>query len=69
MPHVLISMFPGRSREVKADLAVKVQEFLSQELALDKKVVSVSIEDIPMEDWAHSMERFPSDTMYVDPGV
>lgn len=69
MPHVSISMFPGRSREVKADLAVKVQEFLSQELALDKKVVSVSIEDIPMEDWARSMERFPADTMYVEPGL
>ena len=47
MPHIAITMFPGRSREVKAELAVKVQDFVAAELQLEKEFVSVSVEDIP----------------------
>ena len=39
------------------------------ELGIDPKFVSVSIQDIPMEDWQKSMEQFPDDIMYVKPGV
>ena len=50
MPHVAITMIPGRDEETKLALAKKTQEFLVGELGIDSKFVSVSIQDIPMED-------------------
>ena len=38
-------------------------------VGIDPKFVSVSIEDIPMEDWQKYMEQFPDDILYVKPGV
>ena len=46
MPHVAITMYPGRDRRIKAALAEKVQKCVAEELGVDKKVVSVSIEDV-----------------------
>lgn len=69
MPHVAITMIPGRDGETKLALAKKTQEFLVGELGIDPKFVSVSIQNIPMEDWQKSMEQFPDDIMYVKPGV
>lgn len=69
MPHVAITMIPGRDDATKRALALKTQEFLVRELGIDPKFVSVSIQDIPMEDWQKSMEQFPDDILYVKPGV
>ena len=69
MPHVAITMIPGRDDETKQALALKTQAFLVQELGIDPKFVSVSIQDIPMEDWNKSMEQFPDEIMFVKPGV
>lgn len=49
MPHIDITMIPGRDDEAKKEIALKVQRFLSEELNIDEKFVSVSIEDIPKE--------------------
>ena len=62
-------MIPGRDDEQKKDLAKKVQDFLVEELKVDKKYVSVSIEDIPMERWDKSMEQFPDNILFAKPGV
>lgn len=51
MPHVSIKMYPGRSEEIKKDLAKKTQEFLVKELNTEEKYVSVSIEEIQPENW------------------
>ena len=69
MPHVAITMIPGRNTQQKKALAEKVQELMTKELQIDGKFVSVSVEDIPMETWQKSMEKFPDDIMYVRPGV
>ena len=69
MPHAAIAMIPGRDEETKRVLAKRTQEFLAGELGIDPKFVSVSIQDIPMEDWQQSMEQFPDEIMYVKPGV
>lgn len=69
MPHVAITMIPGRDDAAKCALALKTQELLVKELGIDPKFVSVSIQDIPMEDWQKSMEQFPDDILYVKPGV
>ena len=69
MPHVAITMIPGRNDEQKKEIAQKVQAFLAEELKLDAKYVSVSVEDIPVADWSGSMEKFSDDILYVKPGV
>lgn len=65
MPHIAITMIPGRDKETKIKLAEKTQNFFAEELKIDKKFVSVSIEDIPMEKWKESMEKFSDDIMYI----
>ncbi len=69
MPHVAITMIPGRDEDTKRALAQKTQEFLVKELGIEPKFVSVSVQDIPMEDWQKSMEQFQDDILYVKPGV
>lgn len=69
MPHVAITMIPGRDDKIKQALALKTQAFLVQELGINPKFVSVSIQDIPKEDWGKSMEQFPDEIMFVKPGV
>lgn len=69
MPHVAITMIPGRDDETKQALALKTQAFLEKELGIDPKFISVSIQDIPKEDWSESMEQFPDEIMFVKPGV
>lgn len=69
MPHIAITMIPGRDDKTKQALALKTQAFLVQELGIDPKFVSVSIQDIPKEDWAKSIEQFPDKIMFVKPGI
>lgn len=65
MPHVAITMYPGRDRRIKAALAEKVQKCVAEELGVDKKVVSVSIEDVGKQDWDKSLEKFQADSMFI----
>ena len=69
MPHIDITMIPGRDDTAKKEIAVKVQQFLARELNIDEKFVSVSIEDVEKEEWAAHMERLQDKKMFVEPGV
>ena len=69
MPHIAITMIPGRDDQTKQALAEKTQAFMVKELGIDPKFVSVSVQDIPMDQWGKSMEQFSDDIMYVKPGV
>lgn len=69
MPHVDITMIPGRDDTAKREIAVKVQQFLAKELNIDEKFVSVSIEDVAREEWTSHMERLKDKKMFVEPGV
>ena len=51
MPHVIIKLHPGRSYEQKYELAEKIVEDVANIAKCDKKVVSVSIEEVTSEDW------------------
>ena len=66
MPHIAITMIPGRDREAKQRLALKVQEFICGELNLDSAFVSVSVEDVPKDAWAEHMKNFSEDIIYTD---
>ena len=69
MPHVDITMIPGRDDTAEKEIALKVQQFLAKELNIDEKFVSVSIEDVPKEEWNAHMERLKDKKMFVEPGV
>ncbi len=69
MPHIDITMMPGRDDSVKKEIAVKVQQFIAKELNIDEKFVSVSIEDIEKEEWPAHMERLKDKKMFVEPGA
>lgn len=68
MPHIDISMYPGRDRETKLALAKKVQNLVAEELKIDGKAVSVSIKDIEPELWGENMEKFEEENFFVAPG-
>ena len=67
MPHIAVSMYPGRDRDTKEALAKKLEELVSQELNVDKKYVSVSIEDVAKDHWKERMSQIPEDLMFVHP--
>lgn len=69
MPHIDITMIPGRDDTAKKEIAVKVQQFLANELNIEEKFVSVSIEDVAKEEWSTHMERLKDKKMFVEPGV
>ena len=68
MPHIAVTMFPGRDNETKQALSLKLQAFLAEELNISKEVVSVSVEDIPKEKWNESMRKIPAEAMFVELG-
>lgn len=51
MPHITIQMYPGRDDETKQKLAEAIVNTASKELQRGKEHFSVSIEDIPQEEW------------------
>lgn len=51
MPHIAIKMYPGRTEEVKKDLAEKTKKFMMEQLNMEEKYLSVSIEEIEKEKW------------------
>lgn len=69
MPHIDITMIPGRDDTAKKEISVKVQQFLAKELNIDEKFVSVSIEDVAKEEWNAHMEHLKDKKMFVEPGV
>lgn len=65
MPHIDITMIPGRDDKTKQVLANKVQRFLAEELQIDPKLVSVSIEDVEKENWSQHMNSLKGKRMFV----
>ncbi len=51
MPHITVQMYPGRSGELKKELAEALLEAASKTLGREKAHFSVSVEDVPQEEW------------------
>ena len=51
MPHVEIKCFPGRTEEQKKLCAEKIAEDIAETFGCKLSSVSVSIKDIPQEEW------------------
>ena len=54
MPHIAVTMLPGRDRETKQKLAENLCNTLIETLGVDAKFVSVSVEDVEMKEWENS---------------
>lgn len=67
MPHIAVSMLPGRSRKVKQELAERLRDTLMETLGVDEKFISVSVEDVELKDWDDSMKRFPEENILINP--
>ena len=72
MPHITIQMYPGRSDELKKKLAEAVVKTASEELQRGKEHFSVSIEDVPQEEWNEKVYKKITNpenkTVFVRPG-
>lgn len=65
MPHIAVTMLPGRTPEQKRSLARKLQHVLSRELELENIQVSVSVEDLPFEGWGKFLNDLPQDSILI----
>lgn len=57
MPHITVQMYPGRSDEIKAKLAKVLAETASKELGREIEHFSVSIEDVPQDEWTDKVYK------------
>ncbi|WP_419727334.1 tautomerase family protein [Terrisporobacter petrolearius] len=68
MPHINIKMYPGRSEEVKSNLAKHTKEFMIKELEMDEKFISVSVEEIEKENWQSEVtDKIKDEELYERP--
>lgn len=65
MPHIAVTMLPGRTPEQKRSLARKLQQVLSRELELENMQVSVSVEDLPFEGWGEFLNDLPQESILI----
>lgn len=70
MPHIAIKMYPGRDDATKKKLADAILETASRELARGKEHFSVSIEDVPQDEWKEKVyDKVKSDkNTIIQPG-
>lgn len=72
MPHITIQMYPGRDDETKMRLAQAILKTASEELNREPEHFSVSIEDVPQEEWIDKVYSKVTDpnnkTVFIKPG-
>jgi 4-oxalocrotonate tautomerase len=57
MPHVIVKLWPGKSEQQKARLADRIAKDVMDVLGYGEESVSVSMQEIPAEDWAEKVYR------------
>ena len=68
MPHIAVTMYPGRDEEIKSRFAEKLAAFVAEELGISPSVVSVSVAEVEKQDWAKHIASFDEKIMYVKEG-
>lgn len=67
MPHIAVTMYPGRTPEQKQRLAEKLRQTVMEELHVPAQVVSVTVQDVEQSRWAESLSQFPAESFFVNP--
>jgi 4-oxalocrotonate tautomerase len=57
MPHVIVKLYPGRSDEIKTQLADEIAKDVAAIAGCEEKSISVAVEEIKPEDWAEKVYR------------
>lgn len=57
MPHIVVKLWPGRSDEIKLNMATKVANVIAEELQVDIGDVSVAIEEVDSGDWGETVYK------------
>ena len=68
MPHIAVTMYPGRDDGLKKKLALELKKTIVDVLGADPKVVSVSVQDVAPEKWAENVAAFPAETVFMPAG-
>lgn len=66
MPHIAVTMLPGRDRETKQKLAENLCNTLIETLGVDAKFVSVSVEDVEMKEWENLSSTYKCNFLGAD---
>ncbi len=66
MPHISVKMYPGRTDEMKKRIAEKVRDCLVEEMQMEAKYFSVSVEDVEKADWqAEVVDQTAEKDLYI----
>lgn len=66
MPHIAITLFPGRNEATKRDIAEKMLQQYVETFGTDAAAVSVSIVEVPAEEFTETVqERYRADDLYI----
>lgn len=70
MPHITIQMYPGRDEQIKKRLAEAVVETAARELERGKEHFSVTIVDVPQDEWKEKVydKVLEDSNTFVKPG-
>lgn len=69
MPHIKVSFYPGRSQERKREIASRLQNCLSEEMNIEKSLISVQIQDVPWDRWQEEIvDRIREEELVIAPG-
>jgi 4-oxalocrotonate tautomerase len=72
MPHVIVKLYPGRSDEVKTQLADEIAKNVAEIAGCEEKAVSIAIEEIDPADWAEKVYKpdilDKQESLYKKPG-
>lgn len=57
MPHVVVKLWPGRSDEIKTNLAQKIAYDVADGLKVDISDVSIAFEEVDRDDWGEQVYK------------
>jgi 4-oxalocrotonate tautomerase len=57
MPHVIVKLWPGKSKQQKARLAEAIAKDVMSVLNYGEESVSVAFEEVSPEDWAEKVYK------------
>lgn len=57
MPHIIVKLWPGRTDELKSNLAKKIAYDVAEELKVDIGDVSVAFEEVNRNDWGEEVYK------------
>ena len=56
MPHIQVSLYPGRDDELKNKMAKELKNTMAEKIGIPEEAISVSIEDVEPEDFENTIQ-------------